>query len=82
MTLHESIGFLRLSSVVLLGVAAAGLGFGLALGNWAGALALLTCTGIGYAYRIKVEESALSTAIGAPYKKYMQRTSRLIPFLL
>lgn len=57
-------------------------GFGLALGNWAGALALLTCTGIGYAYRIKVEESALSTAIGAPYKKYMQRTSRLIPFLL
>jgi protein-S-isoprenylcysteine O-methyltransferase Ste14 len=57
-------------------------GFGLTLGNWAGLLALLTCGAIGYAYRIKVEESALATAIGDPYKQYMQRTHRLFPFVL
>lgn len=57
-------------------------GFGLSLGNWAGLLALLACGAIGYSYRIKVEESALAASIGAPYKQYMQRTHRLIPFLL
>ncbi len=57
-------------------------GFGLALGNWAGLLALLACGAIGYAYRIKIEEAALTTAIGAPYKQYMTRTKRLIPFVL
>ena len=57
-------------------------GFGLTLGNWAGLLAILTCGAIGYSYRIKVEESALAAAIGDPYKKYMTRTKRLIPFVL
>jgi len=57
-------------------------GFGLTLGNWAGLLALLACGAIGYSYRIRVEESALAAAIGEPYKQYMQRTHRLIPFVL
>ena len=56
-------------------------GLGLALGNWAGLLVLLTCMGIAYAYRMFVEEAALSTALGEPYKQYMRRTRRLIPFL-
>ncbi len=56
-------------------------GLGLALGNWAALLAILVCTGIAYAYRISVEESALVAALGEPYKQYMRRTRRLVPFL-
>ena len=56
-------------------------GLGLALGNWAALLVILVCTGIAYAYRIFVEESALVAALGEPYKQYMRRTRRLIPFL-
>jgi protein-S-isoprenylcysteine O-methyltransferase Ste14 len=56
-------------------------GVGLALGNWAGLLTLLVCMGIGYGYRMSVEENALVEALGAPYKQYMLRTRRLIPFV-
>jgi protein-S-isoprenylcysteine O-methyltransferase len=56
-------------------------GFGLALGNWAGLLALVACGAIGYAYRIQVEEKALIGALGEPYREYMGRTRRLIPFV-
>jgi protein-S-isoprenylcysteine O-methyltransferase Ste14 len=45
----------------------------------------LGCFGLGaagYAYRILVEESALSATLGEPYRKYMIRTRRLIPFVL
>jgi protein-S-isoprenylcysteine O-methyltransferase len=58
------------------------LGFGLALGNRAGLLALVACGAIGYAYRIHVEESALTVALGEPYRDYMRRTRRLVPFVL
>jgi len=57
-------------------------GLGLALGNWASLLALLGCMGAAYYYRISVEESALVAALGEPYKQYMRRTWRLVPFLL
>jgi protein-S-isoprenylcysteine O-methyltransferase Ste14 len=56
-------------------------GLGLALGNWAGLIVLLACMGCGYAYRISVEEAALVTGLGEPYKEYMRRTRRLIPFV-
>jgi protein-S-isoprenylcysteine O-methyltransferase Ste14 len=56
-------------------------GLGLALGNWAGLLTLLACTGAGYGYRIFVEEAALVAALGEPYREYMRRTRRLIPFV-
>jgi protein-S-isoprenylcysteine O-methyltransferase Ste14 len=56
-------------------------GIGLALGNWAGLFALLACAGAGYAYRMYVEEAALVAALGEPYKGYMRRTQRLLPFL-
>jgi protein-S-isoprenylcysteine O-methyltransferase Ste14 len=58
------------------------LGLGLVLGNWAAIFAILACVGIGYAYRIHVEEAALVEALGEPYKDYMRRTQRLIPFVL
>ena len=57
------------------------IGLGLALGNWAGLLALLTCMGAAYAYRISVEEAALLAALGEPYQQYLRRTRRLLPFL-
>jgi len=36
----------------------------------------------GMAYRISVEEEALTVGLGQPYRDYMQRTKRLIPFVL
>ena len=57
------------------------IGLGLALGNWASLAALLVCLGIGYVYRISVEEAALIAALGEPYQRYMRRTARLIPFV-
>jgi protein-S-isoprenylcysteine O-methyltransferase len=57
------------------------LGLALALGNWAGLLALLACMGPSFAYRIFVEEAALLAALGTPYQEYVRRTRRLIPFL-
>jgi protein-S-isoprenylcysteine O-methyltransferase Ste14 len=56
-------------------------GFGLALGNWAGLAAALLCRACAYAYRITVEEAALTTAIGEPYRQYVTRTWKLVPFL-
>jgi protein-S-isoprenylcysteine O-methyltransferase Ste14 len=57
------------------------LGFGLALGNWLGLAANLSCMGFAYTYRISVEEAALASALGESYKQYMRRTWRLVPFL-
>jgi protein-S-isoprenylcysteine O-methyltransferase Ste14 len=57
------------------------LGFGLALGNWVGAAASLSCLGLAYAYRIPVEEAALTVALGDAYKQYTKRTWRVVPFL-
>ena len=57
-------------------------GFGLTLGNWAGLLALIACGALGYAYRISIEENALVMALGQPYREYMGRTQRLVPFVL
>jgi protein-S-isoprenylcysteine O-methyltransferase Ste14 len=37
---------------------------------------------VGYAYRIRVEERSLLRTLGDPYRAYMRRTKRLIPFLV
>jgi protein-S-isoprenylcysteine O-methyltransferase len=57
------------------------LGFGLALGNWAGLAAAFACLGSAYAYRIPIEEAALCSALGDTYKQYMRRTWRIVPFM-
>ena len=36
----------------------------------------------GIAYRIQVEEQALSRALGDRYRDYMRRTKRLVPFVV
>jgi len=57
------------------------LGFGLALGNRAALAMAVSCLAAAYAYRIPVEEGALSAALGESYNQYMRRTWRLVPFL-
>ncbi len=57
-------------------------GFGLALTNWLSLAAVLLGMGIGYAYRVHIEERALLAALGDAYRDYMQRTKRFIPFIL
>lgn len=46
------------------------------------ALACFTIALPGFAYRIAVEEQVLASGIGAPYRDYMRRSKRLIPFLV
>lgn len=57
------------------------LGFGLALTNWLSLAIMLVLPGLVYEYRMRVEEAALSEALGAAYRDYMRRTKRLIPFI-
>lgn len=64
-----------------LGGLAAACGIGISLGGWACLLSIAGPMLLSYAYRIKVEEAALCEALGEPYRDYMRRTSRLIPFV-
>lgn len=57
------------------------LGIGLALGNWISLLALVAANVGVYGYRVGVEERALKETLGEPYRLYMQRTKRFVPFL-
>lgn len=54
-------------------------GMGLAMTNWASLVALMLGIGIGYVFRVRVEERALRTDLGQPYRDYMQRTKRFVP---
>jgi protein-S-isoprenylcysteine O-methyltransferase Ste14 len=56
-------------------------GLGLAFTNWLSLLAILTAGFIGYSYRVSVEEQILIKALGEPYREYMKRTKRFIPFV-
>lgn len=57
------------------------LGYGLALTNWLSLAIMLALPGLAYAFRMRVEEAALSEALGQEYRDYMRRTKRLIPFI-
>lgn len=57
-------------------------GIGLALANWAGLFALVVAVAIAYGYRVQVEERALLATLGDPYREYMSRTKRFIPFVV
>jgi len=56
-------------------------GLGLTMGNWASIVLLLLGAGIGFAYRVHVEEQALCTDLGQAYRDYMQRTRRFVPYV-
>jgi protein-S-isoprenylcysteine O-methyltransferase Ste14 len=57
-------------------------GFGLVFANWLGLLVLMVFGAIGYGYRVYVEERALVKALGEPYKEYMARTRRFVPYVI
>ena len=57
------------------------LGIGLALDNWISLAVLLAAVFIVYGYRVHVEERALAAVIGDPYRQYMLRTKRFVPFV-
>lgn len=57
------------------------LGTGLAMTNWASLLAVLCGALIGFGWRVHVEEQALCADLGQPYRDYMCRTRRFVPFV-
>jgi protein-S-isoprenylcysteine O-methyltransferase Ste14 len=56
-------------------------GIGLSYGNWLSQAALIFCPLIGFIYRIRVEEAALSEALGSAYTTYASGRKRLIPLV-
>lgn len=54
-------------------------GIGLALGNWLSLLAATTLPLLGLVVRIHVEERALLTRLGEPYRVYAKGKKRLVP---
>ena len=63
------------------GVLLAFVGWALTLGNWAAMLVVLVPIFAAFIHRMKVEEGALSRALGERYRGYMKRTKRLAPFI-
>lgn len=57
------------------------LGLGLVLNNWMRVIVMLIAGFVGYSYRVKVEEDILVTALGEPYRDYIKRTKRFIPYI-
>jgi len=56
-------------------------GFGLTLTNWLALAVLIAGAFLAYTYRVHVEERALCDALGEPYRDYMKRTRRFIPYV-
>jgi len=64
------------------GLLLAFLGFGISLGHASSLVVLMTPIAAAFAYRMRVEESALRKALGPSYEAYCARTKRLIPGVL
>jgi protein-S-isoprenylcysteine O-methyltransferase Ste14 len=56
-------------------------GAGLVFTNWLSLIGIMLFGFIGYSYRVWVEEKTLVNGLGEPYREYMKRTKRFIPFL-
>jgi protein-S-isoprenylcysteine O-methyltransferase Ste14 len=56
-------------------------GIGFALGNWLSLIIFLLEICIVYSRRVKAEEAALLGTLGEPYRAYMARTKRFVPFI-
>jgi protein-S-isoprenylcysteine O-methyltransferase Ste14 len=63
------------------GVLVAVIGIGLFLGNWLALAALVGCAAVGLVNRIRIEERALLTELGEPYRQYAATHKRLVPYL-
>ena len=55
------------------------LGLGLAMANWLSILLMIVPIFLVFRRRMNVEEAALLSGLGEPYRSYMQRTHRLLP---
>lgn len=54
---------------------------GLAFNTWVGSLVMLVFFILVFSYRIRIEEKALKESFPNEYPRYIQKTSRLIPFV-
>jgi protein-S-isoprenylcysteine O-methyltransferase len=54
-------------------------GLGLCIANWASLAVIFVPTLLVFLVRIRIEEAALTAALGETYKLYVGRTRRLIP---
>jgi protein-S-isoprenylcysteine O-methyltransferase Ste14 len=57
-------------------------GVATALGSWIGTVIAFSLAVVGYAYRVRVEERALSATLGEAYRSYAATTKRFIPFVI
>jgi len=57
-------------------------GIGLAVQSWGAALVAVIIFGLVYGYRMLAEEKVLTSELGNSYVEYMERTKRILPFLL
>jgi protein-S-isoprenylcysteine O-methyltransferase Ste14 len=53
----------------------------LAIGTWAGAVAVIAVFLVTYSYRMRVEEQAMVSRFGDEYREYKKRTWKLLPGL-
>lgn len=56
-------------------------GMGLAFGNWLSLVIFFLAVCFVYSRRVTAEEKALLDTLGEPYRLYMARTKRFIPFI-
>ncbi|MCL2544152.1 MAG: isoprenylcysteine carboxylmethyltransferase family protein [Microbacteriaceae bacterium] len=63
------------------GLLLAFVGCGLMLANWCGLLVSSTVVLAALVYRIRIEEKALTAALGDAYREFASTRSRLVPFL-
>jgi protein-S-isoprenylcysteine O-methyltransferase Ste14 len=61
------------------GLLMASLGLGIALGTWLSIPACVVPPLIGFSIRLEHEERVLADELGEPYRRYMERTRRLVP---
>jgi protein-S-isoprenylcysteine O-methyltransferase Ste14 len=57
-------------------------GVATALGSWVGTAVGFALAVIGYVYRVRVEERALTATLGGAYRDYAAGTKRFIPFVI
>ena len=58
------------------------MGIGLALGNLLSFVLITVAAMVTYGYRVAVEERALLSTIGEPYRAYMKERKRFIPYVV
>jgi protein-S-isoprenylcysteine O-methyltransferase Ste14 len=56
-------------------------GVGLMLGNWVGAIGAVGVVLVALTYRLRIEERALSAALGDRYREFAASRARLIPYV-